>query len=323
MRDPALDGLSAPPGGLGWVIRHEAPDGLHEASVTQIGATLRTYTIDGRPLISGFAAEQVRPAYRGAVLMPWPNRVRDGRYSFGGTDRQLALTEPQRLTAMHGLVCWQRWEPAMEGSSRVSCETTLFPQQGWDWTLTCRMTYALDDDGLRVTAWVRNESDTAAPFGYSLHPYLTCGEASVDELELSLPAARTLGVDPERLLPEADTIAASLRDVDAATDLRAGPALAGRSLDTAYTDLRADPDGRWRAVLSHPPSGARTVLWAPATDLPWVQVFTGDALPEPARRRTGVALEPMTCGPDALATGEDLITLNPGQEWSTTWGLSG
>lgn len=323
MRDPAVDELATPPGSTGWIIRHEAPDGLHEATIQRIGATLRTYTIDGRPLISGFSPEVVRPAYRGAVLMPWPNRVGDGRYTVGGVERQLALTEPERLTALHGLVSWAPWEAAVEGNSRLTCETTLYPQQGWDWTLTCRTTYALNDEGLRVTAWARNESHSPAPFGYSQHPYLTCGEESVDELELTLPAGRALAVDPHRLLPVADTLAASLREVDGELDLRGGASLAGRTLDTAFTDLAADADGRWRAVLTHPASGARTTLWAPAADLPWVQVFSGDALPEPDRRRTGVAIEPMTCGPDALRTGEGLITLEPGQEWTTTWGLTG
>lgn len=103
-------------------------------------------------------------------------------------------------------------------------------------------------------------------------------------------------------------------------DLRDGPALADLVLDTAYTELAADNDGLWRAQLWHPQSGRSTTLWAPVADFGWAQVFTGDELPEPSNRRSGVAVEPMTCGPDALRTGEGLITLAPGQEWSATWG---
>jgi aldose 1-epimerase len=53
----------------------------------------------------------------------------------------------------------------------------------------------------------------------------------------------------------------------------------------------------------------------------WVQVFTADALPEPRRRR-GVAVEPMTCPPDAFNSGEDLLVLAPGETWRGSWGIS-
>lgn len=309
----------AAPAGHEWVIS----GGGYEAAVMQVGATLRSLTRAGRPLLSGFGADEQATAYRGAVLAPWPNRVRDGRYRYADTDYQLALTEPERRNALHGLLCWQEWRAVVHEPARLVCETTLRPQPGWAWTLTCRVTYELGDDGLAVTPWARNESATTAPFGYGMHPYLTCGEHSVDELELALPAALALDVDPARLLPTAEPATEALGPVPAEVDLRAGPPLVGRRLDTAYAGLSADPDGCWRARLSHPASGRTTTLWAPLRDFGWAQVFSGDALPEPERRRTGVAVEPMTCGPDALRDGTDLIALAPGEEWSATWGLTG
>lgn len=317
------DRYTPAPGGLEWTIRHDGPAGRYEASILQVGATLRSLTLDGRPLLSGFEADQVRPAFRGALLLPWPNRIADGVYHYAGSAHQLALTEPERSNAMHGLLAWQAWEPAVEGRARLTAETTLRPQQGWDWTLTCRVTYTLDDEGLSVATWVRNESATAAPFGYGMHPYLTCGEERVDELEMSLPAQATLRVDGQRLLPVQDTLAASLSPVSPELDLRDGAPLGGRCLDTAYTRLDGDADGRWRAVLRHPTSSRTTTLWAPLADFGWAQVFTGDSLPPPARRTTGVAVEPMTCGPDAMRTGEGIVELAPGGEWSATWGISG
>ena len=57
----------------------------------------------------GFAADEMSSGGRGQLLMPWPNRVRDGAYSFDGRDLQLALTEPRRSNASHGLARWAAW----------------------------------------------------------------------------------------------------------------------------------------------------------------------------------------------------------------------
>lgn len=317
------------PSGAEWTIRRIGSDGrTHEARIVSVGATLRTYDVDGAPVISGFAADEVCPAYRGKQLMPWPNRVGDGVYSLEGVDYRLALTEPERGNALHGLVCWQPWEAVEIGPERITCETMLYPQPGWAWTLRCRVTYALDDDGLTVTPWVRNETKapstggaTPAPFGYSAHPYVTAGETDVGAAEVTLPGRSRLQVDPERLLPIGATLAASTAPVDAATRLD-GALLRERDLDLAYTAMTADADGRWRAIVTDPSTGRSSTVWAPADAYPWAQIFTGGALPEPARRRTGIALEPMTCGPDALRTGEGLILLASGDEWSAPWGLT-
>ena len=51
-------------------------------------------------------------------------------------------------------------------------------------------------------------------------------------------------------------------------------------------------------------------------------LFTGDSLPEPARRRRGLGIEPMTCAPNALQSGEGLQTLAPGESVATAWGIA-
>ena len=48
-------------------------------------------------------------------------------------------------------------------------------------------------------------------------------------------------------------------------------------------------------------------------------VFTGDPLPDVSRR--SLAVEPMTCPPNAFRTGEDLIQLEPGQSFTSSWGI--
>lgn len=308
--------MSVHPGGEQWTIER----GGAAATITQVGATLRTLTAGGRSLLAGFDADEPCLHCRGQVLAPWPNRIADGTYTYGGTQRVLALTEPDRHNAVHGLVGWLPWSLAERTDDTLTARVTLYPQPGWDWVLDLACTYALTDDGLTVTTSATNCSATSAPFGYGAHPYLTAGEAHVDDARLTVPADRYLDVDPVRLLPVDGTVAASTRDVAGPTDLRAGASLAGRSLDVAFTGITADDDGRWRVRLDGPDGG--TDLWADAATFGWLQVFTGDALPPAYRRTSGVAVEPLTCPPNAFATGKDVIDLAPGATWSGTWGIA-
>jgi len=78
-----------------------------------------------------FDADEVRPWYRGATLAPWPNRVVDGRYTFAGVERRLALTEPDRGHALHGLAGWLDYVPIEESSSHVTLSATIEPQTPW------------------------------------------------------------------------------------------------------------------------------------------------------------------------------------------------
>ena len=299
------------PSGAQWTIRH----GDQEVVVVEVGGGLRTWTRSGEPVLSGYAPEQQCAAGRGQLLMPWPNRVADGRYSFAGKDFQLALTEPALHNASHGLVRWALWTLLEHEPHRLTVGYRLHPQQGWAGCLDLEVGYELGDAGLTVTPRARNVGATAVPFGFGAHPYLTAGEDLVDELELRLRAARRLLVD-ERLLPT------GLEPVaDGPVDFSEGRPVGDTVLDTAFTDLAADEDGRWRVVLARPATGRSVTLWAdPAYR--WVQVFSGDTLAAGLRRRSGLAVEPMTCPPNALATGTDLIVLEPGQEWTASWGIT-
>ena len=91
-------------------------------------------------------------------------------------------------------------------------------------------------------------------------------------------------------------------------------------LDLAFGDLTIERDGRAVARLGDPDSERSVELWVdPAYR--YLMVYTGDEVGEHRRRRTAVAIEPMTCPPDAFRTGVDLIELEPGKPWDGSWGL--
>ena len=179
-------------------IQHTIRAGEYEAVIASVGATLRSLTYAGRDLVVPFGADEVRPAHRGATLAPWPNRVVDGAYSFGGRDFQLALTEPARSHALHGLATWLDFDAVEAGDDHVTLEAVISPQTAYPWRLVVRVGFALGSDGLTQSVAVRNESERAAPWGTGPHPYLVAGAGRVDGWTLTLPADRVLAVTARR-----------------------------------------------------------------------------------------------------------------------------
>lgn len=286
------------------------------ATVTEVGATLRRLGHGDRPVLAGFELDEQASAGRGQVLLPWPNRVRDGRWRWRGQDLQLPLTEPAHSNASHGLVRWIPWRLTVEAAATVRADVLLRPQPGYPFALDVSVTYALDDDGLRVTTVATNVGADPAPYGHGMHPYLLASDGGglVDAWELTVPAATRLHVD-ERGLPTGS------QPVDGTDlDFRGGRLIGDTVLDTPVTDLPRDADGTASVRLRDPAGGRGVRLWVDEA-YPWLQVFTGDTL-SPALRRRAVAVEPMTCPPDALRSGTDLVVLEPGGSHTARWGLT-
>jgi aldose 1-epimerase len=291
--------------------QYEIIFGTQRAVVTEVGATLRSFSVDGRDVVRGFDVAEPSSAGRGQNLIPWPNRIRDGRYIFNGVSQQLALSEPDRHNAIHGLVTYVPWVLIDKQADAVTNRVRIYPQHGWPGTLEATITHRVGDQGLTVRVEATNIGTKDLPFGYGAHPYLTVGESTVDDVALTVPAASYLEVD-DRLLPaRISTVAGT------AYDLRGGPVLGSVNLDTALTDLDRGSDGRWRVVLA---LGERSVeLWGDET-MHWVQVFTGGP-----SRQSSIAVEPMTCGPDAFNLGpthHDLRVLGAGETFVGEWGIS-
>jgi galactose mutarotase-like enzyme len=293
--------------------------GLH-ATIVELGAALRAYTVSSngrsssRPRIDGYERDEMCDGSRGQVLMPWPNRIASGRYDFGGTTHQLALNEPAKGNAIHGLVRYANWTVASVGAEHVTMTYTLYPQPGYPFLLGLEVGYSLGDDGLEVRATATNLGAEACPYGAGFHPYLTLDPARIDTLELCSPAGTYYRSD-DSLIPIG-------REPVAGTpfDFRTPRPIGATRMDTAFTDLDRDGAGRATVRLRDPASGETVELWCDAS-FAYLMVFTGDTLPDPHRRRRGLAVEPMTCAPDAFRSGDGLSVLEPGASASGTWGI--
>jgi aldose 1-epimerase len=291
----------------------EVSAGDARLSVDLRGGGLRELVVGDWHLLDGYPAGTVPAARRGGVLLPWPNRLRGGRWRWAGRDLQLDVVSEQSPNAVHGLVTAQPWAVLARSGDAVTVGTVVEPRAGYPFRLAAAVDYALTPDRLSVTVRVRNEADTDAPLGVGMHPYFAVGggrvdelpEGAVDDAEVTIPA-RTAMVT-EGGLPTGES-----RPFDGALGR-----IGDRVIDVPLTDLVRDDDGWARAHLR---GAAGSLEIAVDGAWSWLQIFSADTLPAGQRRRS-LAVEPMTCPPNALADGTDLVVLAPAGTWAGTWTL--
>jgi aldose 1-epimerase len=270
--------------------------------------------VGDRPVVAGFGPDEWSTGGRGQVLAPWPNRLGDGRYSFEGVEAEAPLNEPSRGNAIHGLVRWLPWRMVSRAQNRVAMACELFPSPAYPFALRLNVEYRLGRDGLMVVTEAENMGRSDLPFGLGFHPYLTVGTTTVDQMRLLVPATQRLIAD-DRGLP---TGRAPVMGTE--FDFRHGRLIGATKLDTGYTGLERDSDGRSRVELDHPDEPTGATVWADER-FGYFMVYTGDTL-DIDERRTALAVEPMTCPPDAFRSGIDLVVLNPSGSWTGSWGIT-
>ena len=286
--------------------------GHQHATIVEVGGGIRAYRVGERDVLHAYPVEAMCDGAHGAPLIPWPNRLDDGRYSFDGADYQVGLSEPDKHNAIHGFLHWRPWQATHQADDRVVMATTLYPLEGYPFLLDVQIDYRLDDDGLTVTTTATNLGDCACPYGSGQHPYLSPGTGLIDDCTLQLAARTRIVTDPERQLPT------GTEDVAGTPfDFRAARPIGDLRVDHAFTDLERDSDGRaWVSLTGA--DGRTTEMWVDAA-YPLIELYTADTLEAP-RRRHGLGTEPMTCPPNALRTGQGVLRLEPGDTTRSAWG---
>jgi aldose 1-epimerase len=297
--------MSAPTG-----EQFEISSDAGRAVVTEIGAGMRAFEWHGVPYLETY--DDTPPLGCGAVLVPWPNRVAGATWEYEGKPQHLEVTEPAKGNAIHGLTRHQPWRAVVREAATITLATDIPAQPGWPVPLHTSITYSLDERGLTIEHTVANVGDQPVPFGVGCHPYPRAGLSPRDECALQLAAHTVLPLDPESMIPSgpATDVAGTV------ADFRAPAPLAGVALDTPFGDCRPAADGLVHHRLTGPSGGVE--LWAEPV-FGWVQVFTPNTFPGSG---SAIAIEPMTCPPDALNSGVGLLTVEPGKTWSGRWGIS-
>ena len=262
--------------------------GDYRAQIVSVGAGIAELTHRGRHLTVPHLPEEMPPAHLGKVLLPWPNRIVNGNYRYQDVRYALPLNDRDGNSAIHGLLAWREWQIGAQSATSVTLSAFLPPSYGYPFMLASEVTYRLDPAaGLHVEIASRNIGNGPAPYGVGAHPYITCDLAPVDECRLTLPAAQIYCPAAARL---------------SAVDTEALDFLTPRQIgDTRIDHTFKAPASAWQVTLA-----GKTLTTFLRSDQPWLQVYTGEKL-----QRAGLAVEPMSCPPDAFNSGVDLLSLPP------------
>ncbi|EPR76265.1 putative aldose 1-epimerase [Leifsonia rubra CMS 76R] len=302
--------MSAPTG-TQYIITRATAAGEAWATVTELAASLRTFSIGGVDLIEGYAETELPPFADGIVLVPWPNRVEDGQWMLDGEAQQLDITEGDRNNAIHGLLRNTGYALIARTEDSVTLGATVFPQHGYPFHVHTTVRYELIETGLRVTHTATNLSEAAAPYALGAHPFFKIGDTPIAQLTLTMSAA-TRFESNERLIPIGEVAVAGTE-----FDLSAGRPVGELDLDTAFGGVEV-VDGV--AVRLTAPDG-RELRLTVDENFDFVQLFTPRNFPALTGIGQAVAIEPMTAAPNAFNTGRGLLWLESGVEFSASWGV--
>ena len=301
--------MTPAPSGEQFAIVH----GKQRATIVEVGAGVREYAVADREVLQPYAIDEMCDGAHGAPLIPWPNRLADGRYRFDGVEHQLALSEPRKHNAIHGLLRWRPWQASEREPHRVVMSTRLYPQPGYPFALDVSIVYELGDEGLTVATTAENIGERVCPYGAGQHPYISPGDGLIDDCLLELPARTRVLTDDERQLPSGREPVQGSR-----FDFSRPRRLGDIQIDSAFTDLVRDAEGRAVTRLTCK-DGSHVELWVDEHHK-FIELYSGDTL-APSRQRRGLAVEPMMCAPNAFQSGEGLVRLEPGQSLTTCWGV--
>src|SRR5579871_2056309 len=288
--------------------------------VSPYGASLRGLwreAPDGtrRDIITGYTGAKGKVGGQGDVLIPFPGRVRDGRYTFEGLSYQMFCNDKDGPNAIHGFLRLVPWEIAQQSENAITFSIALNADDhpGYPFALLASVAYMLDESGLTCHFAILNIGERTAPVAAGFHPYFTVGSDRIDEDTLQVPMAATLQM--ENLLPTGQII-----PVDGTPyDFRRPQPIGATTFNTCYVRPLRDPDSLLRVRLSSPDGSNAMTLWMDEAFTSLV-LYSGDPLPDSHRRRA-LAIEPMTCGSDAFNHPEwGLISLAPGKAVEGAWG---
>ncbi len=290
----------------------------HCAVVSPWGASLRRYVVvdsDGREteIVWGYSGGKQKKGGQGDVLIPFPGRIADGRYTFDGMSYQLEKNDKEGPNAIHGFVRnipWQVREVHRHAAQfEVALEGEDYRTKGYSFSLSICVTYELGERGLTCAFEIRNIGSRRAPVGVGFHPYFTVGTDCIDEAEAVIPAAGFLEFN-ESLLPTGRILPVAGTE----WDYRTARPIGARRFNHCYVQLDRDAGGLATASLRSPGTG-RTVDVVMDRSCTALVVYTGDSIVGSARR--ALAIEPMTCATDAFNHPDwGLQCLTPGEVFS-------
>lgn len=269
--------------------------GSNRAMIFSLGATVGSIELSKNgqthSILDGYTTiDDVRKGVgsKSALMIPFPNRIRDGMYVFDGVKHQLPLNKADEGHAIHGLVLQQNFDIVEQKEGSVSLRTILEPSEGYPFRLEILVRYVLDD-GFSVHLLIKNIGEQSAPVGAGWHPYFMLGP--VDGLGLKLDAKTRVVID-DRMVPTGEESYTTFQERRVIGDTKFDDGFVGEGAVLYTKDFAL-------------------ICWQ---DLPYIQIYTPP-------HRNSIAIEPMSCKTDAFNNGDGLKVLKPGADFKARFGV--
>jgi len=289
--------------------------GATRLHVSPYGASLRGLTVGSQPVVTVYEGAKGKVGGQGDVLIPFPGRVREGRYAFDGQNYQMDKNDKEGPNAIHGFLRTVLWDIDAQTDTQVTFSAGIGPQDhaGYPFSLRAEVTWQATPTGLSCAFNVQNTGSTLAPVAAGFHPYFTAGTEFINSSVLELPFDSILEYD-DAMLPTGRVLPVE----HTANDFRSAHAIEDTVFNTCFLHPQRTKGGKAVIVLSSPAAG-HTVSVTLGPSVNYVVLYSGDPLPADHRRRA-LAIEPMTCGSDAFNHPEwGLSSLAPGQSLTGDW----
>ncbi len=258
------------------------------------------------------ALQHLHSSFKGSNLFPFPNRIRGGNYTFEGTSYQLNINFPNENNAIHGLVFDQKFsvKEITDGEHQCRLVITYEPSAtsiGYPFNYLLEITYKwIEDQGFECISMAKNLGKTNMPVGIGWHPYFKAASDKVDDLSMQFPADKVLEVD-QKMIPTG--VSKQYNEFNTLKQID------NTQLDHCFVlNTKKSPA---EIIIQNNKLNFGYKIWQETgTALyNYLQIYTPPS-------RTSIAIEPMTCIPDAFNNKQGLIVLKPGKSVEARWGVT-
>ena len=263
-----------------------------------LGASIQEFIYKGLKIIDGISInkngiDDYFNTYKSALLFPFPNRIKDGNYTFNNTDYQLDLNEPQLQNAIHGLVYNKHFKIVNKCTNSKEAKVSLTYKSdgllvGYPFKFIFNIEYAIKMDGeITTSIEVINIDEKTLPFGIGWHPYFI--SQNLEKSSLSFNSDEHF-ICSERNIPQKIE----------KFELPSSFTIKNKIFDDGFSLLKSKVkffDSKYELNLHF--ENKRK---------PFLQIYT------PNHRKT-IALEPMTCATDAFNNKNGLLQLSANENF--------
>lgn len=246
----------------------------------------------------------INKGYKSCILLPYPNRIKLGTYTFEGSTFRLPTNDAPN--SLHGLLLYKPFEVIHASADENGAQLNVRyryekDHEGYPFNFDTEIHLTFNHLGLTKNTIVTNTSEGNIPIGDGWHMYFQ-GESLLDNCTLHFAGEKILVADAA-LIPTGVT-----KDF---TEFNQPTFIGTKVFDDCFIISQNQPIAE--VVFTDPAIDLSVTAWQETGNRKYnyLQIYT-------SVDRKSIAIEPMTCQPDAFNNKEGLIVLTPNEtiQWA-------